>query len=143
VAGVLALLAATVTSIIEIRVVTTTQVIGTDTQLSGWDRHGPALALLAAFALAMALGAARGARPAMTALAICGLATLAIATLNDLPDLDRTGQVGRLYADAQARPGPGYYLETAGGALLLLAGGSLLLLGTPGRRERVSGGYQR
>lgn len=75
----------------------------------------------------------------MTALAICGLATLAIATLNDVPDLDDTGQVGERYANASAAPGPGYYLETLGGALVLLAGGSLLLSRAPEQdRARAS-----
>jgi hypothetical protein len=37
--------------------------------------------------------------------------------------------VGDVYAEAVADPGTGYYLETLGGALLLLTGGVLLVLG--------------
>ena len=46
-AGVICLLLATFSTIIEIRVGTTTKVPGHDTHLSGWDRHGPALVLIA------------------------------------------------------------------------------------------------
>ena len=43
-----------------------------------------------------------------------------------------TGSVGDVYAEATADPGPGYYLETLGGVLLLLSGGALLVLGAGG-----------
>jgi hypothetical protein len=56
--------------------------------------------------------------------------------LGDAPDLDETGFVGEVYADAKAGPGAGWYLETAGAVLLLVAGALLALLsGSPARRD--------
>jgi hypothetical protein len=82
----------------------------------------------------MTVGAWRGARPAMAALAVAGIAALLIALIGDLPDVHKTGVIGELYDNAHANPKTGYYLETLGGVLLLLAGGGLLLLGG-GRTE--------
>jgi hypothetical protein len=126
-AGVICLLLATFTTIIEIKVGTTTKVPDQDTQLSGWDRHGPALLIIAGFALLMIVGALRGARPAMIALAALGLVALLIAVVVDVPDLHKTGFIGEVYEDAAAGPAAGFYLETLG-AVLLLAGGGLMLL---------------
>jgi hypothetical protein len=128
-AGVAALVAATPSTVIQVTVGTTTRLARLDTELSGWDRHGPALLIVAAFAAVMLLGAVRGgARPAITAVAVCGAAALAIALVTDLPHLDDTGQVGRLYADAGAGPEAGFWLETLGGMLLLAAGAGLWFL---------------
>jgi hypothetical protein len=126
IAGAAALAAATPAIVIEITVGTTTRLARFDTELSGWDRHGPALLVLAACAALMAVGALRGARPAMAAVTACGLAALAIAIATDLPHLHDTGQVGDLYTDASAGPKAGFYLEVAGGALLTFAGAALL-----------------
>ena len=52
-AGVICLLLATFATVIEIKVGTTTKVPDHDTHLSGWDRHGPALLVIALFAGAM------------------------------------------------------------------------------------------
>jgi hypothetical protein len=125
--GALALVAATFATVIEIRVGTTTRLVQAQTVFSGWDRHGPALLLLAAFAALLLTGAARASRPAMAAVLVCGVAALGIALIWDLPDVHDTGEVGDLYSEASASPKAGYYLETAGGALLLLSGGGLLL----------------
>jgi hydrogenase maturation factor HypE len=79
----------------------------------------------------------RGARPAMAAVAVCGAAALVVALGSDLPHLDDTGQVGRLYDDASAGAAAGFWLEVAGGVLLLGAGlGGLLL--ARGRAERTT-----
>src|SRR4051794_1502819 len=131
VAGVVCLIVATFSTVIEITVGTTSQIAHRDTHLSGFDRHSFALILIAVFALVMLLGALRGAKPAMMALAASGIAVLLIALVGDLPDVHRTGVIGELYDNARANPKIGYYLETLGGALLLLAGGGLLLLGSP------------
>jgi hypothetical protein len=131
VAGALCLIVATFSTVIEITVGTTSKVAGRDTQLSGYDRHSVALLLIGLFALVMAVGAWRGARPAMAAVAVAGIAVLLIALVGDLPDVHKTGVIGELYDNARANPKSGYYLETLGGALLLLAGGGLLLLGSP------------
>jgi hypothetical protein len=128
VAGALCLVVATFSTIIEITVGTTSKIADRDTELSGWDRHSFALLLIAGFALVMTVGAWRGARPAMAALAVAGVAALLIALVGDLPDVHKTGVIGELYDNARANPKTGYYLETLGGVLLLLAGGGLLLL---------------
>jgi hypothetical protein len=131
--GALCLLASTFATIIRIEVGTTSRVPDFDTHLSGWDRHGPALALLGLFALAMAAGALRGARPAAAALAAIGVVTLVLVVVVDVPDLNRVGFIGKLYEDAVAGPRIGFFLESAGGALLLAAGGLLLFAGVPER----------
>jgi hypothetical protein len=126
--GVICLLLATFTTVIAITVGTATKVPDHDTHLSGWDRHGPALIVIALFAAPMVAGALRGARPAMVALATLGLVALLIAVVGDVPDLDETGFVGQVYADAAAGAQAGFYLETLGGVLLLGAGGLMLAL---------------
>ena len=141
VAGVLCLVIATFSTVIEITVGTTSKIADRDTELSGWDRHSFALVLIGLFALLMTAGALRGARPAMAAVAVAGIVVLLIALIGDLPDVHKTGVIGQLYDNARANPKLGYYLETLGGALLLLSGGGLLLLGggtepPPSERER-------
>src|SRR3954447_24359337 len=100
--GVGALVAATLATVIRITVGTTTRLASLDTELSGWDRHGPALLVVAAFALVMVVGALRGARPAMAAVFVCGAVALVIALAFDAPHLGDTGQVGEFYSDARA-----------------------------------------
>jgi amino acid transporter len=132
-AGAICLVVATFSTIIEITVGTTSKIADRDTELSGYDRHSIALIVIALFAIVMAGGALRGARPAMGAVAVAGIAVLLIALIGDLPDVHKTGVIGQLYDNARANPRIGYYLETLGGALLLLAGGGLLVLGgSPG-----------
>jgi hypothetical protein len=138
-AGVICLLLATFATVIEIKVGTTTKIPDHDTHLSGWDRHGPALLIIALFAAAMIAGAMRGARPAMAALAVLGLAALLIAIIGDVPDLNETGFIGQVYEDAAAGPKGGFYLETLGAILLLASGGLMLALpaaGAPAPRVR-------
>jgi hypothetical protein len=127
-AGVICLLLATFSTVIEIKVGAASAVADHDTHLSGWNRHGPALLVIALFAAAMVAGALRGARPAMAALAVLGLAALLIAVLGDVPDLNATGFIGQVYEGAAAGPQAGFYLETLGGVLLLAAGGLMLAL---------------
>ena len=119
VAGAVCLVVATFSTVIGITVGTTSKIADRDTQLSGLDRHS--------FALVMTVGAWRGARPAMAAVAVAGIAVLLIALIGDLPDVHKTGVIGELYDNARANPKTGYYLETLGGALLLLAGGGMLI----------------
>src|SRR3954468_15021925 len=139
-AGVAALAAATAATVIRITVGTTTRLANLDTELSGWEGPGPALLVVGAFALVMLFGALRGARPAMLAVVACGLAALVVALGLDLPHLDDTGQVGRLYTDASAGPGVGFWLEVAGGALLVVCGAGLFVLT---RREGARGATAR
>ena len=65
----------------------------------------------------------------MTGLALTGLVALAIAVHWDRSHVHDTGSVGEVYTEATANPGTGYYLETLGGALLLLSGSALLVFG--------------
>src|SRR4051794_19284442 len=93
-AGIAALVVATFTTVIRITVGTTSSLASLDTALSGWDRHGPALLVIAALALVMLAGAfRRGARPAVVAVVVCGAVALAVGVVLDLPHLDDTGQV--------------------------------------------------
>jgi hypothetical protein len=138
-AGAICLLLATFATVIEIKVGTTTKVADQDTHLSGWDRHGPALVVIAVFAVAMLAGALRRARPAMAALAVLGLVALLIAVVGDVPDLNKTGFIGQVYEDAAAGPKVGFYLETLGAVLLLASGGLMLALAAerPASRRRA------
>ena len=129
-AGVVLCVIATFAPVIRIEVLTVEKA-----SYSGYDRHSVALLLIAAFALPMAFGAMRGARPAMAALAACGLAVLLIALLADLPHLDDAGiwpQAGA-FEDARARAGAGWFLETAAG-VALLASGVLMMIAAGARR---------
>jgi hypothetical protein len=128
-AGALLLVVATFTTIIEITVETTTRGIDFDAAQSGWDRHGPALIVLALLAFWLLMAALRGTRIAMTGLALTGIVTLAIAVHWDRSHVHDTGSVGEVYTEATAQPGTGYYLETLGGVLLLLSGSALLVSG--------------
>jgi hypothetical protein len=127
VAGAALLIAAEFTAIYRIKAVTAVV-----DSVTGYDRHGIALALLGVAALPMAFGAARRAsRPATFALAALGAIAILIAVVVDVPDIHQTGVVGEQYDQAVANPAAGLYLETLGGALLVVAGGGLLLLGGP------------
>lgn len=135
--GALLLLFATTLTVIRIEVGTVAEVVGVDTALSGWQRHGTALVLLAVAALVMLLGAWRGAKPAMVAVTALGVAGLLLALVQDLPDADEVGRVGTLYADARAGVGPGFWAELTGSLLLVGSGLGLLLRGgrRPARRR--------
>jgi hypothetical protein len=130
-AGAVLLLVASFATVIEITVGTTSKVVDADTAQSGWDRHGPALVLLGLLAVFLLFAGLRGARVAFVGLVVAGVAALAIAWAWDRPHVHDTGSVGDVYAEATADPGTGYYLETLGGALVLLAGGCLLVFGQP------------
>src|SRR4051794_39434575 len=133
-AGAILAIVAWFSVVIKIQVLTVTPATFT-----GSDRSGIALLLLAAFALLMVIGAARGSRPAMAALALVGLAVLLIAVLVDLPHLNDTGvwPLHDSYEDAQASAGSGYYLETAAGVLMLISGVVLLMV-APRRAARAA-----
>jgi hypothetical protein len=128
-AGAVLLVVASFATVIEITVGTSSKIVAADTAQSGWDRHGPALILLGLLALWLLALGLRGSRTALVGLMLAGVASLAIAWAWDRPHVHDTGSVGDVYADATADPGTGYYLETLGGALLLLTGGSLLAFG--------------
>jgi len=155
-AGVACLLATTLATVIRLDTGRTAVPALTS---SGWDRHGPALLLLAVAAVVLLGLGLRGARAALAGVAACGLTAIVIALAWDAPDLNAVGAVGDIYARAQAHAGAGFYLETLGGVLLLAAGGVLLAAGAGAprraeasvapnddvaeRKERSSGRAQR
>ena len=111
----------------------------------GWRNHGFAMLLLGLAAIPMLLGALRGARPAMWALAGIGVVAILIALTVDLPNATDEGLYGERYDDAEARPSTGFYVETLAGVLLLAIGGLMLLL-SPRRTDPEQPGsasYQR
>jgi hypothetical protein len=103
------------------------------------DNHGYALLVVALVAAAMTPLALRGARAPALALAVLGVAGLAIALAVDLPDTRGSGGLPEslAYENAQARAGAALWLEVAGAVLLLGVGGLLLAAGgRPRRRAR-------
>lgn len=99
---------------------------------SGIERHGAVFPLLGVAILVMSLGAARS-RPAAAAVMVFGALGLAVALFSDLPASREAGVIGRDFAGAEARAGPGLYLEVAGAAIAVVAGAVALL---PGPRRR-------
>jgi hypothetical protein len=96
--------------------------------LSGWERHGGALILLALLAAGAALAVRAGRIAAAGAVLVAiGLVTLGVTLIGDLPVTDDTGAIGSTdLAAASASAGLGFYLELLG-ALLCLAAGALAL----------------
>ena len=134
-AGAACLAAASWATVIELRVPGSAQeASAAGAQASGLDRNGPALLVVAAFAALLLVPALRGARAPMAALAVAGMLALGIAVAEDVAALDDAGSVTALGEEAVAEAGPGFFLETLGGTLLLLAGGGLLLLPGGGRQ---------
>jgi hypothetical protein len=100
--------------------------------LSGFERHGGALALVGAVALFMAWGAGvGGSRPAAFALIALGAVVVLWTVLVDLPTTNDTGGIGPLYANAEAMTGPGLFTELIAGALAVAAGALRLLRPDP------------
>jgi hypothetical protein len=130
-AGVALLVMADLSTLVEIKIGDVTE-----QQLKGGDQHGWAMLVLGVAALPLAVGATRGrARPAQAGLALLGLVAVVIALASDLPDTRSEGVFGERYESAHASPGPGFYFEVAGAALLLVAGGASLAL-LPPRPEK-------
>jgi hypothetical protein len=143
-AGALLLILATSATVIRISIEGTSgKAAGIDTTVSGSDRHGPLLVMFALVGLLLLAGGLRGVRPAMAGLAATGIVVLALAVLGDGPHLHDTGIVSQLYNEARSDAGAGFYLESLGGALLLIAGGGLLLLDTPGTTNAAPEGGVR
>jgi hypothetical protein len=106
-------------------------------RLSGSDRHGLALLILGAGAVALAWLAitARGGPvlAALGGLGAIGLAALGLWALGDLPDTGRTGSIGIDAATGVAGPGIGFWMELAG-ALAVLSAATAGLLALRRRR---------
>ncbi|MEA2391968.1 MAG: hypothetical protein QOK31_2077 [Solirubrobacteraceae bacterium] len=112
------------------------------------SHHAYAQVLLALVAAVFTFGAVvRASRPALIALAVIGVTSLAISFLRDLPDTNRSGSISQKleirFDAAHTVRGSGLYLEMLGGALLIIAGGGGLLLARqeapPGERRRREG----
>ncbi len=97
----------------------------------GASSHAFAMLLFAVVAVAMALGALRGSRPAMAALLVLGVVVLVVVLTVDLPAVRQEGALreAAAYEDARAEPRAGFFAETLGAVLLLLSGGGMLLAG--------------
>jgi hypothetical protein len=103
----------------------------------GGEEHSYALLLLGVVSILMAYGATVGrSRPAGAALALLGIAVLAIALLTDVPDIHKTGVLGDRFENARAEAGPGLWMEIAGGALVFGAGVMATVAARPVRRRR-------
>ena len=128
-AGAIALLVAEPLALIQVQTAAHHRVVLT---ISAGSHHSYALVPIAALAvlLAWALGRPSATRAAAAALILLGLAVLGIALLGDLPEIHRTGIVGRAATglhNAHTIAGAGLYVETLG-AVLLLAGGLTALV---------------
>lgn len=145
---ILALIAALLLALAELSTIASVDVVGSSCEvvndsspeladrceLSGWERHGGALILLALVAagaaaatwssLAAAGAAARdGLHTAAGAVLIAiGTVVLAITLIADLPETNETGAIGFDFDGATASAGLGFYLELTGGVLCLIAG---------------------
>ncbi len=97
--------------------------------VSGYSHHSVAMLLLGLAAVPMALGALRGARPAMFALGALGVVVLIVAVAVDLPAAMDEGLLSVTYEGASASPAIGFFVETLAGVLLLVSGGLQLLRG--------------
>jgi hypothetical protein len=119
-AGALLLVAAELSTLVEVSVAGS--VID---RVGGAEQHSYAVGLLGLIALVLAAAAVVvPSRPAALALAAVGVIVLAIVLLGDLPDVRRTG-LNRALQPAAAAPGIGFWLEIAGGAVLVAAGVSI------------------
>jgi len=109
-------------------------------RLEGSERHSWAFALLGAFAILMAWGAAVGhSRPAAAALIVLGAVVLLLGFARDLPEAKKTGLIGEAY-EATAHKGTGLWLELGSGLLAIASGaGSLVLLRRPDAPARARG----
>jgi hypothetical protein len=91
--------------------------------LSGFERHGGALILLALVAAGAGfLAQRRDDRLAGSILLAVGLVVLAITLLGDMPQTSETGAIGRDFDGASGQAGLGFFLELTGGVLAILAG---------------------
>ena len=104
----------------------------------GHEEHSYALLLMGIVALLMVYGAVMGrSRPAALGLLVIGVAVLVIAFATDVPNIHKTGVLGDQFDSAKAEPGPGLWMEIAGGAAMFAAGAmALTLRRRPPRRRR-------
>lgn len=98
----------------------------------GSERHGNALALIAAFAIgALGLAVFTGSKPAATAVAVAGVIALLVFLLLDLPDANAVGTLDdarQSFFDAEAVPQEGFWLAIVGALGLAVTGIALATL---------------
>jgi hypothetical protein len=101
-------------------------------EVTGGDRHGYALAILAAFSvLAMLFATTTGSRPGAYAVAASGAVALLLFLILDLPDAGKVGDLedpARCFAQARAEPQAGFWMEALGALALAIAGGAFATL---------------
>jgi hypothetical protein len=91
--------------------------------LSGFERHGGALILLALLIAGVGIAARRGVtREIGGVLLAIGVVTLGLTLFGDLPVTNDTGAIGDDFDDANASAGLGFYLELLSGVLCVAAG---------------------
>jgi hypothetical protein len=91
--------------------------------LSGFDRHGGALILLALLAAGAGIAARRGVTWEIGAVLLAiGAIVLGLTLIGDLPVTDDAGAIGTDFDEATGSAGLGFYLELLGGVLCVAAG---------------------
>jgi hypothetical protein len=126
--------------------------------LSAGDQHGYAQLVLAGMALALLAVAMATARPdaseqgmsiariAAFGVAVCGVVSLLMFLLGDLPDVNKIGTLDDSrdsFIDAKAEPKAGFWLEMVGSLVLAVSGVALATLGPDQLRSEGRPGKQQ
>ena len=136
--GALLLLVAEFTTLFEIRTAASANAVRS---VGTGSHHSYALIPIALLAVVLAYAIrSAGSRPALLAIGVMGVIALLIALLGDLPDAHTSGLVGSAsthYVAASSTPSAGLYMETLGGAVLLVTCVcGFLMIGPPPRLRR-------
>ena len=100
-------------------------------ELEAGERHNYVMLLLSFFAVtALALTVLSGSKPAAVAVAVAGLMALLVFLIVDLPDAGQVGTVDEpvFFANAEAQPQAGFWLELLGALSLAMSGAALATL---------------
>ncbi len=111
---------------------------------SNSDRHSWAPAVLAAFSvIALIAAIGTGSKPAAFAVAACGVISLLIFLLLDLPDAGNVGtfdDANQTFATAEAVPQSGFWLQLVGALGLSISGAALATMSPAQLRALGPGG---
>ena len=133
-AGLLAVLVAAAVALIVAELLTVREIYAGDAvprggTMTGGSHHGYALGIIGLALLPMSYGAVvGGARPSAIAVLVLALAATVVVLAVDLPVLGDVGPLRETYELAEARAGPGFYVESLGAALALVGAVAVLLL---------------